>query len=31
MPGGAAGGEDCVVFCAVEEVPTWLIVELFRA
>ena len=30
MPGGAAGGEVCVVFWAVEEVPGWLIDELFR-
>jgi hypothetical protein len=33
MPGGAAGGDDCVVFCAVEaggDVPAWLTDELFR-
>jgi hypothetical protein len=32
MPGGAVGGEDGV-FCAVEDVddvPAWLMVELFR-
>ncbi len=30
MLGGAAGGDVCEVFWAVEEVPAWLIVELFR-
>ena len=30
MPGGAAGGDVCVVFWAVEDVPAWLIDELFR-
>ena len=30
MPGGAAGGDVCAVFCAVEDVPAWLIDELFR-
>ena len=30
MPGGAAGGEICDVFWAVEDVPAWLIDELFR-
>ena len=29
MPAGAAGGETCVVFWAVDDVPAWLIVELF--
>jgi hypothetical protein len=29
MPAGAAGGVDCV-FWAVEAVPAWLMVELFR-
>ena len=30
MPGGAAGGELCWVFCAVEVAPSWWTEELFR-
>jgi hypothetical protein len=30
MPEGAAGAAGCAVFCAVEDVPAWLIEVLFR-